>query len=76
MLLYLQIAFTIVAALFIAAAIPVGAFWGWAWALACGFCALLFFGLMLLCKQTLAMKEPKEEENAAPKEENGEEKKP
>lgn len=66
MLLYLQIAFTIVSALFLAAAIPVGALLNWAWALACGFCALLFFGLTLLCKQTLAMKNPPNEE----KEEN------
>ena len=56
MLLYLQIIFTIISAIFLAAAIPVGALVNWAWALACGFFALLFFGLMLLCKQTLAMK--------------------
>lgn len=62
MLLYLQIIFTIISALFLAAAIPVGALLSWAWALACGFCALLFFGLMLLCKQTLAMKQPKTDE--------------
>ncbi len=62
MLLYLQIIFTIVSALFLAAAIPVGALLNWAWALACGFFALLFFGLMLLCKQTLAMKKPKTDE--------------
>ena len=62
MLLYLQIIFTIISALFLTAAIPVGALLGWAWALACGFCALLFFGLMLLCKQTLAMKQPKTDE--------------
>ena len=63
MLVYLQVIFTIISALFLAVAIPVGALLNWAWALACGFCALLFFGLMLLCKQTLAMKQPKKDEN-------------
>lgn len=58
MLVYLQIAFTILSALFIAAIIPVGALLNWAYALACGFIALLFFGLMLLCKQSIAMKAP------------------
>ncbi len=58
MLVYLQIAFTILSALFIAAIIPVGALLNWAYALACGFIALLFFGLMLLCKQSIAMNAP------------------
>ena len=60
-MLFLQITFTIISALFLAAAIPVGALVDWAWALACGFCALLFFSLMLLCKQSLAMKKPPEQ---------------
>ena len=68
-MLILQITFTIISALFIAAAIPVGALVGWAWALACGFCAVLFFGLMLLCKQSLAMKNPKPQETDEPMQE-------
>lgn len=47
----LRILFTIIAALFVAAVLPVGAVLSWAWAGACGLLAFLFYGLMLLCKQ-------------------------
>ncbi|MBQ8308880.1 MAG: hypothetical protein IJX96_03500 [Clostridia bacterium] len=56
MLLYLQIAFTILSALCIAAVIPLGVWLGWTWAIAFGLAAFLFFGLMLLCKQTLSFR--------------------
>lgn len=52
----LRILFTIIAAVFVAAVIPLGALYSWAWAGLCVIGGLLFFGLMLLCKQ-------KQEEN-------------
>ena len=51
-MLYLRIIFTILSALCIAALIPLGALFGWAWVGYCFLGALLFFVLMLLCKQT------------------------
>ena len=51
MLLYLQIIFTIISALFIAAVLPVGAFLGWTYAIICALCAVFFYVAMLLCKQ-------------------------
>ena len=56
MLLVLQITFTILSALCIAAFIPIGAWFGWGWAIGCALVAVLFFFLMLLCKQSLQMK--------------------
>lgn len=56
MLLTLQILFTILSALCIGAFVPVGAFLGWGWAIGCALLAVLFFGLMLLCKQSLQLK--------------------
>lgn len=47
----LRIAFTWISAIFIAAVVPVGALVNWGWAVVCGLCAFLFYGLMLLCKQ-------------------------
>ncbi len=65
-LLCLQIAFTVISALFIAAVLPVGAFLGWTWAISCALCALLFFILMLLCKQARMSKlPPPTDENAS-----------
>ena len=52
----LRIIFTLIAAVFAALVIPLGALLSWAWAGLCGLGAFLFFGLMLLCKQ-------KQEEN-------------
>ena len=60
MFLTLQIVFTVLSALCVAAVIPVGALVGWAWAGACGLIALLFFGLTLLCKQSNAQREEKD----------------
>ena len=47
----LRIIFTAVSALCVAAVIPVGVAWGWPIGLGFVIGALLFFGLMLLCKQ-------------------------
>lgn len=65
MYLKLRIFFTILSALCLAAAIPVGVFFGFGWAGLCGFCALLFFGVMLLCKQSQEMNENKEQAKPA-----------
>jgi len=48
----LRIIFTIVSAIFIACVIPVGALVSWTWAIICAMGAILFFGLMMLCKQS------------------------
>ena len=53
----LRILFTILSAVCIAVVIPVGAFGGWVWAIGCALFAVLFFGLMLLCKQSQQQKE-------------------
>lgn len=57
-MLYLQVVFTILSALCIAAIIPVGAFLGWVWAGVCAVSAFLFFMLMRLCKQSRPADEP------------------
>ncbi len=65
MLLYLQIIFTVISALFIAAVLPIGAFLGWTYAIICALCAVFFYVAMLLCKQARESKLPPEiEENA------------
>lgn len=70
MYLRLRIFFTILAALCLAAAIPLGFAFGFK---GVGFCllgALLFFGLMLLCKQSQELKNAqKEKENVSKREE-------
>lgn len=53
----LRIVFTILCAICIALVIPVGALWDWTPAIGIGVVALLFFGLMLLCKQAQEAKE-------------------
>ena len=50
MLVKLQITFTILAAICVAAVFPVGTFWDWLGALGCGIAAVLFFGGTILCK--------------------------
>ncbi len=57
MLVTLRILFTVISAVFVASILPVGAFLGWGWAGACGLFAVLFFVLMLLCKQSQEFKE-------------------
>ena len=57
MLVTLRILFTVISAVFVAAILPVGTFLGWGWAGGCGLFAVLFFMLMLLCKQSQEFKE-------------------
>ena len=49
----LQIIFTVLAAICIAALIPLGAIFGWGYAILCAMFAVLFFLLMKLCKQSV-----------------------
>lgn len=55
----LRILFTIIAAIIVAAVLPVGVIFGWTWAGCCVVGAFLFYFLMLFCKQ-------KQEENEPP----------
>ena len=57
----LRIFFTILSAICIALIIPVGAFFGWFWAIGCALFALLFFVIMLIFKQS---HENQEQQNA------------
>ncbi len=73
----LRIIFTLISAVFIAAVLPVGALVGWGWAGASGLLALLFYGLMLLCKQKQEEAEAKQAPLSPPvdpTDENGTEK--
>ena len=56
----LRIIFTVISALFAAAVFPIGFFGGLTWALASAVIAFLFFGLMLLCKQSQEAQEARE----------------
>lgn len=56
----LRIVFTVIAAIFLTIGSLFGIFFGGGWAVLCLIAALLFFGLMLLCKNAI---EKKEEEN-------------
>ncbi len=56
----LRILFTLIAAVFVALVIPLGALVSWGMAGICVLGAFLFFGLMLLCKQ----KQEEEEKRA------------
>ena len=76
MLLFLQITLTILSAICAAAVIPLGAFFDWPWAIGFALGAVLFFVLMLLCKQSRALKEdaqkvPEEKTENAENDENG-----
>ena len=55
----LRIIFTVISALFAAAVFPIGFFGGLTWALAAAVIAFVFFGLMLLCKQSQEAQEAK-----------------
>ncbi len=57
---FLTILFTNLCALCIAALFPLGMIFGWGPAGYCLLGAFLFFGLMLLCKQSQEAKEQKE----------------
>lgn len=63
-MLKLQIAFTLIAAAFLAVALPVGGLYSWGWAGVCGLCAGIFFTLMLVCKNAVAKKERAEREKS------------
>ena len=56
MLLYLQIALTLLSAICVALVLPLGAWLGFPWAIALALAALMFFMLMKLCKQTREMR--------------------
>ena len=56
MLLYLQIALTLLSAICVALILPLGAWLGFPWAIALALAALMFFMLMKLCKQTREMR--------------------
>ena len=64
-MLYLQVIFTILSAICIAALIPVGAFLGWVWAGVCAISAFLFFMLMRVCKQNRDANEPQSTEETS-----------
>lgn len=61
MLLVLQIVFIILSALCAGAVLVVGALLGWGYAGFCILLTLLFLGLSLLCKQSIAIRKAKEE---------------
>ncbi len=67
MFLKLRIIFTVIAALFAAAALPVGTWLGLGWAIACAVAAAACFVIMLIFKQEQEkrepLSEPKQEEN-------------
>ena len=60
-MLVLQIIFTVLAALCLAAILPAGTFGGLTYVFICAGGAGVFFALMLLCKKIRSKKEPKEE---------------
>ena len=70
MLTKLRIIFTILSALCIAAVIPLGAFFGFPVVVLCVLGALIFFGLMLICKNRAAEKEHEQSQPTAPPTEN------
>ena len=57
MLLYLQIAFTILSAICIALVLPLGVWLGFGYAIALALGAVMFFMFMKLCKQTREFRE-------------------
>ncbi len=57
MLLILRVTCTIISALCVGAAIPVGLFFGWGYAGLCAFVAILFFILMQLFKTRQELQE-------------------
>ena len=76
MLLFLQILFTVLSALCIGAIVPLGIWQGWLWAGGAFLGAILFYVLMLLCKQSRILRgetteeEKQNTENANDSEEN------
>lgn len=70
MYLKFRIIFTILSVLCVAALLPVGSFFGLGWAGLCAVLALLFFGLMMLCKQNQAIEERKQQREEKKNEQN------
>ncbi len=68
MLLYLQIALTILSAICVALVFPLGVWLGFGYAIGLALAAVMFFMLMKLCKQTREFRE----KTNAPTEETGE----
>ena len=62
MLLYLQIALTILSAICVALVLPLGVWLGFGYAIGIALAALMFFMLMLLCKQTREFREKTDEQ--------------
>ncbi len=61
MFLKLRVLFTVLAALCLAVIVPAGVFGDFLWFIILGGAALLFFGLMLLCKQAQEKAEHKDD---------------
>ncbi len=57
MFLTLQILFTVLAVLAVAALMPVGIFFGWGYSGFCAFLGILFFVLMRVCKTQNELRE-------------------
>lgn len=70
MYLKFRIIFTILSVVCVAALLPVGSFFGLGWAGLCAVLALLFFGLMMLCKQNQAIEECKQQREEKKNEQN------
>lgn len=66
MLLKLRILFTILSAVCIAAVFPVGAFFGFIWALVPVIAALAFYAVMLVCKNKQEEQENREKNGEQP----------
>lgn len=60
----LRIIFTILCAICLAAAMPLGTFFDWLWALPCLLLAGIFFMLMWICKSAQEAKEAKQNPTA------------
>ena len=56
----LQIVFCILAAVAVACVIPLGGLLGWTYGIVAALFALLFFGVMMLCKQQYSFKHPEQ----------------
>ena len=63
MLLYLQIALTILSAICVALVLPLGTWLGLGWAIVLALAAVMFFMLMKLCKQTREFREKSSEKD-------------
>lgn len=74
MLLYLQIALTILSAICIALVFPLGVWLGFIPAIALALAAVMFFMLMKLCKQSREFREKKDNPDESDEQQQSEEK--